>query len=149
VSGIAVVFNQKKIAKQRLERLFPDAYLFSPSEIEERDIDLGDFDRCVVAGGDGTLRNVIQHLMENHIKIPIGIIPVGTGNILARNLGISLDVEQSANTALNGKAREIDLGKAKIQGQSPLFFTGIAGLGLDAKIMEKTDGKISKIQSQR
>lgn len=138
-----VVFNPKKMAKQRLARLFPDAWLLKAEDLEESH-DLGDFDRCIVAGGDGTLRQVVQYLMQEHIRIPIGIIPVGTGNILARNLGISLDVEQAAKTALNGTPREIDIGKAKIAGEQPLFFTGIAGLGLDAKIMEKTDSKLKR-----
>lgn len=139
-----VVFNPKKIAKQRLGRLFPDATLLKAEQLEDVSSDLSDYERCIVAGGDGTLRQVVQHLMENHIKIPIGIIPVGTGNILARNLGISLDVEHSAATALNGEVREIDIGKAKIPNEPPLFFTGIAGLGLDAKIMEKTDAKLKR-----
>ena len=138
-----VVFNPKKMAKQRLVRLFPDAWLLKAEDLEESH-DLGDFDRCIVAGGDGTLRQVVQYLMQEHIRIPIGIIPVGTGNILARNLGISLDVEHAAKTALNGTPREIDIGKAKIAGEQPLFFTGIAGLGLDAKIMEKTDSKLKR-----
>ncbi len=137
------MFNPKKMAKQRLVRLFPDAWLLKAEDLEESH-DLGDFDRCIVAGGDGTLRQVVQYLMQEHIRIPIGIIPVGTGNILARNLGISLDVEHAAKTALNGKPREIDIGKAKIAGEQPLFFTGIAGLGLDAKIMEKTDSKLKR-----
>ena len=144
MSGIVVVFNPKKIAKQRLGRLFPDATLLKAEQLEDVSSDLSDYERCIVAGGDGTLRQVVQHLMENHIKIPIGIIPVGTGNILARNLGISLDVEHSAATALNGEVREIDIGKAKIPNEPPLFFTGIAGLGLDAKIMEKTDAKLKR-----
>ncbi len=144
MSAIAVVFNPKKIAKQRLARLFVDATLIKAENLEDEVLDLSDFDRCIVAGGDGTLRQVVQHLMENHIKIPIGIIPVGTGNILARNLGISLDVEQAANTALSGEIREIDIGKAKVAAETPLFFTGIAGLGLDAKIMEKTDSKLKR-----
>ena len=137
------MFNPKKMAKQRLVRLFPDAWLLKAEDLEESH-DLGDFDRCIVAGGDGTLRQVVQYLMQEHIRIPIGIIPVGTGNILARNLGISLDVEHAAKTALNGTPREIDIGKAKIAGEQPLFFTGIAGLGLDAKIMEKTDSKLKR-----
>ena len=139
-----MVFNPKKIAEQRLARLFVEATLIKAENLEDEVLDLSDFDRCIVAGGDGTLRQVVQHLMENHIKIPIGIIPVGTGNILARNLGISLDVEQAAKTALNGEIREIDIGKAKVAAEPPLFFTGIAGLGLDAKIMEKTDSKLKR-----
>lgn len=144
MSGIAVVFNPKKIAEQRLARLFVDATLIKAENLEDEVLDLSDFDRCIVAGGDGTLRQVVQHLMENHIKIPLGIIPVGTGNILARNLGISLDVGHAATTALNGEFRTIDIGKAKIPSQPPLFFTGIAGLGLDARIMEKTDSKLKR-----
>jgi diacylglycerol kinase (ATP) len=143
VSGIVVVFNPKKIAEQRLARLFPDALLTKAEDLDQVQ-NLSDYQRCIVAGGDGTLRQVVQHLMQEHINITVGLIPVGTGNILARNLGISLDVEQAAKTALEGKPKQIDIGKAKIASEPPLFFTGIAGLGLDAKIMEKTDSKLKR-----
>ena len=50
MSGIAVVFNQRKISKQRLTQFFPDSDLSSPSEIEQHDFDLGGMDRWVIAG---------------------------------------------------------------------------------------------------
>jgi len=144
VSQVAVVYNPKKISLEKLTSLFPEAEPMIAKDVRKGLVELGDFSRLVVAGGDGTLRIVVQYLMENHLKTPIGIIPVGTGNILARNLGISLDIDQAAKTAIDGNLKQIDIGKAKVRSRSPIFFTGIAGLGLDAKIMEKTDNRLKK-----
>ena len=145
MSKIAVVFNSKKISKSRLETFFPGAQFFKTGELAKlEEFELAEFDLCVVAGGDGTLRSVVQYLMENHIKIPIGIIPVGTGNILARNLRIPMDIKGASKIALAGNYREIDLGKAKVGSEPAMFFTGISGLGLDASIMENTHPKLKK-----
>ena len=141
---MAVVYNPKKISAEKLTSLLPEAELLVAKQVKKGLIELGDFSKIIVAGGDGTLRIVVQHLMENHLKTPLGIIPVGTGNILARNLGIPLDIDQAAKTAMAGKDKQIDIGKAKVRSHSPIFFTGIAGLGLDAKIMEKTDNRLKK-----
>ena len=139
-----MVYNPKKISVEKLTSLFPEAELLVAKQVKKGLVELGDFSKLIVAGGDGTLRIVVQYLMENHLKTPIGIIPVGTGNILARNLGISLDTDQAAKTAMDGNLKQIDIGKAKVRSRSPIFFTGIAGLGLDAKIMEKTDNRLKK-----
>jgi len=144
VSAVAVVYNPKKISAEKLTSLFPEAELLVAKQVKKGLIELGDFSKIIVAGGDGTLRIVVQHLMENHLKTPLGIIPVGTGNILARNLGIPLDIDQAAKTAMAGNPKQIDIGKAKVRSKPPIFFTGIAGLGLDAKIMEKTDNRLKK-----
>jgi len=144
VSAVAVVYNPKKISVEKLTSLFPESKPVIAKDVKKGLVELGDFSKLIVAGGDGTLRIVVQYLMENHLKTPIGIIPVGTGNILARNLGISLDIDQAAKTAKEGNLKQIDIGKAKIRSRSPIFFTGIAGLGLDAKIMEKTDNRLKK-----
>jgi len=144
VSQVAVVYNPKKISLEKLTSLFPEAELLVAKQVKKGLVELGDFSKLIVAGGDGTLRIVVQYLMENHLKTPIGIIPVGTGNVLARNLGISLDIDQAAKTAIDGNLKQIDIGKAKVRSRSPIFFTGIAGLGLDAKIMEKTDNRLKK-----
>ena len=141
---MAVVYNPKKISAEKLNSLFPEAELLVAKQVKKGLIELGDYSKIIVAGGDGTLRIVVQHLMENHLKTPLGIIPVGTGNILARNLGIPLDIDQAAKTAMAGNLKQIDIGKAKVRSKPPIFFTGIAGLGLDAKIMEKTDNRLKK-----
>ncbi len=121
MSQVAVVYNPKKIPLEKLTSLFPESKPMIAKDVRKGLVELGDFSRLVVAGGDGTLRIVVQYLMENHLKTPIGIIPVGTGNILARNLGISLDIDQAAKTAIDGNLKQIDIGKA----QGPLPLTDI------------------------
>ena len=71
-------------------------------------------DLVVVAGGDGTVRVVCSGLADT--GIPLGIIPAGTGNLLARNLDLTLDnVEESVRNAFSGADRKIDLGVAVSQ----------------------------------
>ncbi len=84
--------------------------------------------RLVIAGGDGTIRLAAQHIHDSGIEL--AILPLGTGNLLALNLNIPLNLDQALNIALNGQAKSLDCG----QMNSQLFMIG-AGLGLDAKIM--------------
>ena len=68
--------------------------------------------RIVVAGGDGTMHNVLQALANTDglsADTPLALLPMGTGNDLAGALGIPLDPEQAARTALHGRTRALDL----------------------------------------
>lgn len=78
-------------------------------------------------GGDGTLNEVATALVNT--GIPLGIIPAGSGNGLARELGLFLNPEEAFAIALHGCDRLIDAGE--IGGR--LFFN-VAGIGLDARI---------------
>jgi len=100
-----------------------------------------------VAGGDGTLRNVVQGIAGQDIAI--GILPLGTGNILARNLKIPIgNLDAAIQKALSGNRYQLDLGVAKAvfaDGSLREFiFTGIAGVGMDAKLMENTQPKLKR-----
>jgi diacylglycerol kinase (ATP) len=78
-------------------------------------------------GGDGTLNEVGTALVDT--GIPVAVIPAGSGNGFARELGISLNPELAFGLALSGHDRLIDAGE--ISGR--LFFN-VAGMGLDARI---------------
>lgn len=98
----------------------------------------------VVAGGDGTVRTVLEAVALSDAKVTVGIVPVGTGNVLARNLGIALDdLRTQVQRALQGIAHPIDMGLARIilddDSRVEKLFAVMAGLGLDAKIMLNTD----------
>ena len=67
--------------------------------------------------------------------IPVGVIPTGTGNLLARNLGIPLGRDQALDVVLRGQDRAIDLVKIKGDGLETTRFAVMAGMGLDAAIM--------------
>lgn len=100
----------------------------------------------VVAGGDGTVREVAATLAETKSDATLGIIPSGTGNVLARNLKLNLtDPRACLRQALLGNRHPIDLGLARViaaDGQRREHrFAVMAGLGLDAQIMQATDSK--------
>ena len=85
---------------------------------------------CVVAaGGDGTIAEVITGLAGG--AVPLGIIPLGTGNQLAANLSIPPDVERAVEVAVNGRPRPIDIGQLG----NGRYFALMAGAGWDAEVM--------------
>ncbi len=98
----------------------------------------------LVAGGDGTIREVLEAVARSGSQASVGVIPSGTGNVLARNLGVELNsLTTQVRRAISGIAHPIDLGIARIIHQDGTrderLFAVMAGLGLDAKIMLNTD----------
>lgn len=85
----------------------------------------------VACGGDGTVRAVAEALTGT--TTPLAVIPAGTGNLLARNLGIPRDVSGALNAGVTGIDRSIDVGF--VDGEA---FTVMAGAGVDAAIMQNT-----------
>ncbi|KTG07626.1 diacylglycerol kinase [Haloprofundus marisrubri] len=85
-----------------------------------------DIRRLAVAGGDGTLHEVVTGLLEADAlgDVTVGILPVGTANIFARNVGVD-DAEAGFNLLENGERRRIDLGMA---GEEPFVVSTVAGL---------------------
>lgn len=94
-------------------------------------------DLVVVAGGDGTVRACAEGLAGTDVAL--GVVPLGTGNLLARNLGIPLDVEDSIEVVFQGHRETLDAGV--VNGE---VFTVIAGTGFDATIMEATDSDLKE-----
>ncbi len=83
-------------------------------------------DRVVLAGGDGTMNAAAPALLET--GLPFAIIPLGTGNDLARTLGIPEDPAEAARIAAEGTLREIDVGVAN---DVPFFNVASVGFGVD------------------
>jgi diacylglycerol kinase (ATP) len=86
----------------------------------------GEIDRVVVAGGDGTLNAAAPALVAT--GLPLGILPAGTANDLARTLGIPEDTETAAAIIAEGRTRTIDLGT--VNGH-PFFNVASIGLSVD------------------
>jgi len=96
--------------------------------------------RVLAYGGDGTVRAVAAELAGTPVSL--GLLPAGTGNLLARNLGIPLtDLDAAFTVALEGTERRIDVGRALIdvsgEDQVPRrdTFMVMAGVGFDAEVM--------------
>ena len=101
----------------------------------------------MAAGGDGTVRAVAESLRGS--GIPIALLPSGTGNLLARNLELTLDnLPESITAAFTGGDRKIDLGVVDVEragGKKEKFvFLVMAGLGLDAKMIAHTNEDLKK-----
>ena len=83
-------------------------------------------DAVIIGGGDGTLNAAAPALLET--KLPLGIIPLGTANDLARTLNIAADVQTATAVIAAGKVRQIDLGLAN---GHPFFNVASIGMGVD------------------
>ncbi len=95
----------------------------------------------LVCGGDGTVRTVCAELAGT--GVPVGVVPAGTGNLLARNLGVPLYLQAAINVALTGQDRAIDLVKLSGDGIAEgEHFLVMAGMGFDAAIMEGASEQI-------
>jgi len=82
----------------------------------------------IAAGGDGTVSEVAKGLINT--QIPLGIVPLGTYNNMARNLGIPLNIAAACDVLARGRTRRIDVG---IANEAHLFFEA-AGVGVDAPL---------------
>ena len=97
----------------------------------------------IVAGGDGTINEAIQGLAGT--KARLAIIPRGTGNVLARELGLPLDDAQAIAVAAKGKSRKIYLGLAIDETTNESrHFVLMAGIGLDASVVRRVQPSLKK-----
>ncbi len=90
-------------------------------------------DMVIAAGGDGTVRVVCSELARTGVAV--GIVPLGTGNLLARNLALPLRTVDAIEVALSGQDRAIDVVQVSGDSLPETCFTVMGGLGLDAAIM--------------
>ena len=93
-----------------------------------------DYDAVFALGGDGTAMEVAGALVGT--GIPLGVLAGGTGNLLARAVGIPLDVDAAIATLLAGDRRRIDLGRLS----DGHYFAVAAGVGIDARMVRETPG---------
>jgi len=94
-------------------------------------------DLIAVYGGDGTTMQAMRGIVGS--EIPVGLIPGGTGNLLAGNLKLPRDPKKAAKIAMRGTPRRIDLGQMECRGAAT-YFAVAAGAGVDAELMAVTTG---------
>ncbi len=105
-------------------------------------------DTVVAAGGDGTVRAVAEVLAEAGGSASLSVAPLGTGNLLARNLGIELgDLAVALERALVGHPRSLDIGWAELQLDGVTerhAFAVMAGFGIDAHMITETNDELKQ-----
>jgi YegS/Rv2252/BmrU family lipid kinase len=108
------------------------------------------FDTVVAAGGDGTLNEVVNGLAsqpEALAAVRLGVLPLGTVNVFARELGLSLRYEADWQTILQGRETRVDLPRAEwsVAGARQVrFFCQLGGAGLDARAIQLVNWPLKK-----
>jgi YegS/Rv2252/BmrU family lipid kinase len=98
-------------------------------------------DLLVAHGGDGTIMEVAAAVAGT--RLPVGLLPAGTGNRLADNLGITSSTRHAAGIILDGKRRRLDLGRLTTSA-GVRYFAVTAGCGFDADLMHHTDSALKR-----
>ena len=101
---------------------------------EALDIVDNTYSYVLIAGGDETVDSVVNAMKERNIKIPIGILPVGTANDFGNFIGMPSDIEKACKQILNSTSQNIDIGKINNK-----YFINVASTGLFTDVSQKTD----------
>ena len=158
---IAVVYNPIKIDAEKLRAAVaereaehdyaPTLWLETtenePGQNLARQAAKEKVDAVLVAGGDGTVRAASEGLIDS--GLPMTLLPAGTGNLLARNLGISVNrMDEAVDTVFDGDDRAIDAGIATIirpdGAKESHAFIVMIGIGIDAKMIAATNPELKK-----
>ena len=88
----------------------------------------------IVAGGDGTINRVVNVMMKNNIKVPLGVIPAGTSNDFARHIKMPYNFSDCIDKILQGNIEDVDVGLANDK-----YFVNICSAGLFTNASQKAD----------
>jgi diacylglycerol kinase (ATP) len=102
-------------------------------EIAQREMAAG-ADRIVAVGGDGTVQEVVNGLCAAAARVELGIVPVGSGNDLARSLGLPGDPAEAWGVAMGRATRRLDVGFATNGEGRQRWFASAGGIGFDAQV---------------
>ena len=106
------------------------------------------YDLVVGMGGDGTLEAILRGMVGR--KTPMGMIPTGTQNNIAKSLGIPLDMEEACSLIATQHVRKLDVGRVKVKNGKKLFFFELTAIGLVAALYPEAnklqDGNLSKLK---
>lgn len=146
-------------ARTALTRHFGDLIVEETAAVGEaslyaRKLALDGAEIVIAAGGDGTISEVADGLLQAGVRTPLGIMPAGTGSDLARGLGLTGDVETAAARIASGSTRMIDVGRVDYVDEhgalASRHFINVSSLGVsgptaravnDAKSGDRMSGK--------
>jgi YegS/Rv2252/BmrU family lipid kinase len=157
VSATCIIFNptaRGERAQARLRRLrelaggaafLPTAEAGHATALAEQAARDG-FGTVVAAGGDGTINEVVNGLMRvpAEIRPRLGIAPLGTANVFARDLELPLSVEAAWRVIAAGRERRVDVGVARTADGEGRCFAAVAGAGFDAMAIAALDLRLKK-----
>jgi YegS/Rv2252/BmrU family lipid kinase len=128
-----ILFTEQKGHAESLAR---DAVKESPSLI-------------IAAGGDGTFNEIVNGIAGS--EIPMAILPLGTTNVLAKELGLPETVDYALEVALNGTPKTVSLGKIYVTRYSSLvtrYFLLMAGIGFDGEAVFRINETLKKVSGK-
>ncbi|MCB1488621.1 MAG: lipid kinase [Bauldia sp.] len=94
-------------------------------------------DAIVIGGGDGTVSGTLPALIE--VGLPVGILPLGTANDLARTLGIPVNPSEAARIIAAGSRRKIDIGLV-----NDIHFLNVSSIGLAVEVTDRLDPELKR-----
>jgi diacylglycerol kinase family enzyme len=93
------------------------------------------FDAIFACGGDGTVYDVLQGMVHGPEQVALGVLPLGTANVLANDLGLPMDVQAAARAVLSYAPRRVAAGQLGWPGGQPTYFSVAAGIGAHAGLI--------------
>lgn len=96
--------------------------------------DLEDCKAIIVAGGDGSVNQIVNSMMKNKVDLPLGVVPAGTANDFAKHLGLPMNLSDSFEHLAEFNVREIDVGKVNNK-----YFVNVCCGGLFTNISQNID----------
>jgi YegS/Rv2252/BmrU family lipid kinase len=96
------------------------------------------YDCVLVGGGDGTVNEVVNGLAGT--EVALGVVPLGTGNVFAHNIGVPISIEGACEAMARGTVRQVDLGKANGR-----YFLLMAGIGFDAQVVQEVQPQLKSL----
>lgn len=103
---------------------------------EAREAALNSYDAVVAAGGDGTVSEVVNGLIQaagDGPTRPLGVLPIGTGNDFNDMAGLPRDLDRSVDVIVSGNTRQVDAGQV-LMGQEPHFFDNNCALAMEPMV---------------
>lgn len=148
---LIIVYNTRS-GRHRVEqthaqllRLLPeDEFSIVNCDIQKEKLsaaNLEQHDRIVIIGGDGTVRTVVQLLLDAKLDIPIAVIPRGSANLLAKSLGLPFTILGAARALKQDHMTSVDVGHLS----TGEYFIGAFALGYFSHRITATDRQLKKV----